>query len=68
LIESTGAVNEDTCINRKKHWPKGGSQIYCFYAVPKGQKPTGENATSNWFLRLYRGVRGKKKSSDQEYN
>ena len=52
LIESTEAVNEDTCLYRNKHRPKGGSLIYCFYAAPKGQKPTGENATSNWFLNL----------------
>jgi hypothetical protein len=52
LIESTGSVNKDTCLYRNKHQLKGGSKIHCFYAARKGQRPTGENATRNWFLNL----------------
>ncbi len=26
--------------------------MHCFYSAPKGETPIGENATSNWYLKI----------------
>jgi len=52
LIETRGVINNSICLYRNKHRPKGGKQMHCFYSAPKGETPIGDNATSNWFLKI----------------
>jgi hypothetical protein len=52
LIESTGVINDNLSLFRNKHRPKGGKIMYCFYAAPKGERPTGENAHATWYLKV----------------
>jgi hypothetical protein len=39
-IETTGVIDDELSLYRNRYHPKGGKQIYCFYAAPKGVKPT----------------------------
>ena len=39
-IETTGVIDDELSLYRNRHRPKGEKQIYCFYAAPKGVKPT----------------------------
>ena len=39
-IKTTGVIDDELSLYRNRHRPKGGKQIYCFYAAPKGVKPT----------------------------
>jgi hypothetical protein len=39
-IETTGVIDDELSLYRNRHRPKGGKQIYCFYAASKGVKPT----------------------------
>ena len=39
-IETTGVIDDELSLYRNRHRPKGGKQIYCFYAAPKGVTPT----------------------------
>jgi hypothetical protein len=40
LIETTGVIDDTFCLYKNRQGPKGGKQLYCFYATPKGEKPT----------------------------
>ncbi len=40
LIETTGVIDDILCLYKNRHRPKRGKQLYCFYATPKGEKPT----------------------------
>ena len=39
-ISTTGVIDDELSLYRNRHRPKGGKQIYCFYAAPNGVKPT----------------------------
>ncbi len=64
LVETTGIVNEHLSLYRNKYWPKGGKQIHCLYAVPRGNKPTGIDASPKWFTNINNAgdLRSKKKT------
>jgi hypothetical protein len=38
-IETTGVIEDELSLCGNRHHPKGGKQIYCFCAAPKGVKP-----------------------------
>ena len=40
-------INVELSLYRNRHRPKGGKQIYCFYAAPNGVKPTVKE--QHWF-------------------
>jgi hypothetical protein len=52
IIENTGIVNEHLSLYQNKYRPKGGKQIHCLSAVPRGDKPTGIDASSKWFTNI----------------
>jgi hypothetical protein len=39
-IDTTGVIDDELSLYRTRHHPKVEKQIYCFYATPKGFKPT----------------------------
>jgi len=46
-ISTTGVIDDELSLYRNRHRPKGGKQIYCFYAAPNGVKPTVKE--QHWF-------------------
>ncbi len=52
LIETRGVINDSICLYRNKHRPKGVKQMHCFFSDPKGETPIGDNAISNWYLKI----------------
>jgi hypothetical protein len=44
IIKSKGVVKDSTNLYVNNYRPKGGKQCHCYYAAPKGQYPSGENA------------------------
>jgi hypothetical protein len=56
IIESNGMINETISLFRKNYRPKGSkSQITCFYAAPKGSKPSGIDALVKWTTNINDG-------------
>ena len=51
-LVNTGVINDSISLFRNNYRPKGSKNCYCFYAAPKGEKPTAENATATWYLNI----------------
>ena len=50
LIETTGVIDDTLCRYKSRHRPKGGKQLYCFYATPKGEKPTVKENPWHYYI------------------
>ncbi len=62
-LVNTGVINDSISLFRNNYRPKGSKNCYCFYAAPKREKPTGENATAT--IEDFHWKRKERKKSSQ---
>jgi hypothetical protein len=52
ILNTTEQVNKHINVYQKWYQPKNQKQIYCFYAVPRGEEPKESNAGKDWFKEI----------------
>jgi hypothetical protein len=69
ILNTTEQVNKHINVYQKWYQPKNQKQIYCFYAVPRGEEPKESNAGKDWFkeINLAEDLLNLKKKNTQLY-